>query len=427
MIFKENFIKAFWLCFLFPFSLLSQNDQKHVLSSIEYEGLKSTKVEYLQNFLDTRVGEIVDLRMLEEDVQRIQNLAAISKADFELDTISNAISLTLKIEEASTLFPIVNFGGVSNNFWFQLGFNDTHWLGKGIHFSGYYANIDGRHNGNIFFKFPFLLGKKWGFSGSALRYASTEPLFFNGQGVFFDYTNSNFALSGIYQINRRQSLELGGTFFVEDYQKDERHAEETTPGPEELTQPKVLGKILHRLDKINYHFFYVFGFDNSSNFQTVYNLDDQSVFNIFLNETRYFKRVGLKGNLAVRFRLGVSTNTDSPFAPFVIDSQFNIRGSGNRIDRGTGAMILNLEYRQTIFERKRFAIQAVGFSDIGNWRSPGGELSELSRFVNYRHFAGGGFRFINKKAFNSMLRVDFGMDLFNANERGFVLGAGQYF
>ena len=218
MILKENFIKAFWLCFLIPFSLLSQNVQNPILSSIEYEGLKSTKVDYLQYFLDTRVGEIIDLSTLKKDIQRLQNLSSISKADFELDTVGNAVLLKVKVEEATTLFPIVNFGGVRGNFWFQLGLNDTHFLGKGIHFSGYYANIDGRNNGNLFFKLPFALGRRLGLSGSALRYASTEPLFFDGQGVFFDYTNTSLALSGIYQINRRQSLELGGTYFVEDYQ-----------------------------------------------------------------------------------------------------------------------------------------------------------------------------------------------------------------
>ena len=96
----------------------------------------------------------------------------------------------------------------------------------------------------------------------------------------------------------------------------------------------------------------------------------------------------------------------------MIDSQFNIRGSGNRIDRGTAAVILNIEYRHTVLEKKRYAIQAVGFSDIGNWRSPGGNLGELSGFDNYRHFAGVGFRIINKRAFDSMLRVDFGIDLY---------------
>jgi len=427
MIFKENFIRAFWICTLFPFFLLSQNTHEHTLRSIDYEGLKSTKISYLQNFLDTQVGQVVDLRTLENDIQRVQNLAVISKADYELDTIINSVFLTIKVEEANTLFPIVNFGGLRNNFWFQLGINDTHWLGKGINLSGYYAQIDGRNNGNLFFKSPFLFGGKLGFSTSILRYASTEPLYFGNQVVYFDYTNTNFALSGIYQIDRKNNIEIGGTYFIEDYQKDERHDSEITPGPAELRQPKFLGRIHHRFNNINYHYFYVFGFDNSSSFQSVINLEDQSRFHVFTNETRFFKRVGLNGNLAARFKIGISNNTNTPFAPFVIDSQLNIRGSGSRIYRGTGATILNLEYRHTIHEEKKFAVQLVGFSDLGNWRSPGGEINELSLFKNYRHFVGGGFRFINKKAFNSMLRIDFGLDIFDPNEHGFVFGVGQYF
>ena len=106
MILKENFIKAFWLCFLIPFSLLSQNVQNPILSSIEYEGLKSTKVDYLQYFLDTRVGEIIDLSTLKKDIQRLQNLSSISKADFELDTVGNAVPVSYTHLTLPTIYPV---------------------------------------------------------------------------------------------------------------------------------------------------------------------------------------------------------------------------------------------------------------------------------------------------------------------------------
>jgi len=45
----------------------------------------------------------------------------------------------------------------------------------------------------------------------------------------------------------------------------------------------------------------------------------------------------------------------------------NIRGLGNRIERSTAALILNLEYSQTVFESAQF----VAFSDTGTWRKAG--------------------------------------------------------
>ena len=120
---------------------------------------------------------------------------------------------------------------------------------------------------------------------------------------------------------------------------------------------------------------------------------------------------------------------NSPFAPFVLDSQVNIRGSGNRIDRGTAQLILNLEYRHTVWmdRRERFAAQVVGFSDLGTWRNPGGELSDLVASENIRHFVGAGLRVLSLKAYNAALRVDYGVDVRNTKQRGVVLGFGQYF
>ncbi|HMN91528.1 MAG TPA: hypothetical protein PKE68_16015, partial [Saprospiraceae bacterium] len=60
-------------------------------------------------------------------------------------------------------------------------------------------------------------------------------------------------------------------------------------------------------------------------------------------------------------------------------------------------------------------------------RQPGGTLEDLVDANNFRHFAGGGIRLIYKKAWDAILRVDYGVDLYNVQERGFVLGVGQYF
>ena len=129
----------------------------------------------------------------------------------------------------------------------------------------------------------------------------------------------------------------------------------------------------------------------------------------------------------MRFRVGLSTNRQTPFAPFVVSSHVNIRGVGNRINRGTGSLVLNVEYRHTIFDKGNFAGQLVGFSDAGTWRSAGGPLSDFVDPDLFRHFVGGGVRVIYKKAHNAMLRADYGLDIFNAGSRGLVLGLGQYF
>jgi len=107
--------------------------------------------------------------------------------------------------------------------------------------------------------------------------------------------------------------------------------------------------------------------------------------------------------------------------------QFNLRGVGNRVDRGTAQLVLNLEYRQTVFAIGAWASQLVLFSDLGTWRNPGGILGDLADPDELRHFVGTGIRIIYNKFFLATLRLDYGVDVYNTEQRGFVLGMGQYF
>ncbi len=406
--------------------LIAQSD--YVIEEIHFEGLKKTKVSYLQTFLETSSGQVYNDSLLQEDLQRLINLIPVTNATYRLDTIGTKINLIFNIDESLTLFPIANFGGVRGNFWYQLGFTDANLLGEGMILNVYYQNNDERDNFNIYYRYPALSGSPWGFSVGLLRFASVEPLYFDdGQRVFYDYTNTNINATGIYRLGVDQFLEVGGTFFIEDYNKNSRHAGEMTPGPGSLREPKILTKYMHSFQRLKYHYFYLWGFYNKANYQMVYSLREYTWFHIFLNDTRYYRRIGKTGNFASRLRIGISTNNNTPFAPFVLDSYVNIRGAGNRVDRGTAALILNLEYRQTVFDMNPFAAQVIAFSDAGTWRNPGGDFSDLTDRDNFRHFVGGGIRLIYKKAFNTILRIDYGVDLYNLQQRGAVIGIGQYF
>lgn len=398
------------------------------VEQIVFTGLKKTKASHLRRFIDTQEQQPIDRELLQADLQNLANLNSVAKVNYRLDTLEGQITLTYEIEEALTLFPLINFGGIRGNFWYQAGFTDVNWGGRGIQVSTYYRNNDGgRHNFQLYTRVPFIRGSRWGSSVNIQHWASTEPLYFGDQTVFYDYDNSTFGLTGIFQRTRTHMIELGGTYFIEKYRKNARHDNELTPGPDDQELHKALGKFVNHVNHINDHFFYRSGFDNITNAQTVYTFADQSWFFIVLNDTRFFRRVGERGNLAARLRLGISSNNDTPFAPFVLDSYINIRGSGNRIDRGTGVAVLNAEYRHTVFDRPVLAGQVVAFSDAGTWRNPGGELNDLFEQENFRHFVGLGARLIYKKAFNAILRIDFGMDLYDSSQRGWVLGFGQYF
>ena len=167
------------------------------------------------------------------------------------------------------------------------------------------------------------------------------------------------------------------------------------------------------------------GIYNQLNTEFIHSLDEMRNFVTIFNDLRFFKQIGKRFNWANRLRTGIATNDDSPFAPFVLDSYLNIRGVGNRVDRGTGSVVVNTELRYTLFDKRLLAAQGVGFFDFGSWRKPGGSFNDFTKSENMRAFSGLGFRLIYKRAFDTMLRIDYGYD-YNKNA-GLVIGIGQYF
>ncbi len=395
--------------------------------TIVFKGLKRTQENYLIQFIHSGLNKFPTDSLLEADVQRLKNIASIGNAHYLRDTTDQGIQLIFEVEEVRTLLPILNFGGIKGNVWYQVGFSDINWQGKGQFLSAAYQNNDRRHSGNIYYKIPRINGSNWGFTANLNKWSSREPLFFSEGTVNYDYDNNGLGLSIIRHLNLHRNIEIGGTYFIENYTKSSFQFFENTPGPAGLRQPKWLTKTLYTENYLNYHSFYLRGLTWHALLQQVYNTLDKNWFHSFQLQARYYARLGSQGNLAARLRLGIASNNDTPFAPFVADSHTNIRGIGNRIDRGTAQVVLNMEYRHTVYESRKWGAQIVSFSDTGTWRNPGGQLKDLLNHEKFRQFIGGGFRVIYKKIYGAVLRVDYGIDILNKNQNGIVVGFGQYF
>ena len=315
--------------------LFAQENASTTIDQLQFEGLKKTKSSFLLQFLKSRPGIPTTEKSIQADIQMLKNISGIGNANYRLDSTGKETKLIYQVQEVKTLLPIVNFGGIKGNLWFQLGFTDINWRGKGQSLSGYYQNNDRRHSGQIFYKIPWYRGKPWGFSASLTKWSSREPVFFSEGTVNYDYDNNSIALSVIRHFGFHRNLELGGTYFIEKYTKSELQFLDSPPGPTTFRQPKYLSKLEIIENFLNYHLFYLKGYSWRLAMQNVYNTIDKNWFNTLQFQGRSFKRFGHTGNLAMRLRLAISTNNETPFAPFVVDSHVNIRGVGNRIDRGT--------------------------------------------------------------------------------------------
>ena len=409
----------------------SLQGQQHVsnfsLNELEFTGLRKTKELYLLSLMTEELNKEVTYDIIKEDLQILRNLPSIGQADYTVDTTEQTVKVAFQIEERRTALPIINFGGVEGNAWFQLGFIDNNFLGNGDQILAYYQNNDSRHSAQVHFKKQRIIGSDWGYSFTVNKWSSEEPVFFSNGTLQYYYDNNGLTLSLLRNIGLNDVIELGGTYFKETYEKLKNQGIDDPQAPNNFSINKFLTKLETRNNYLDYHYFYVTGFETILNFQNVLSIDDKTWFNSLIFQGKLFYRPKEKLNVGIRVKLGISTNTGSPFAPFVADSYFNIRGIGNRIDRGTAQAVLNLEARYTLSDEKNWSSQVVVFSDSGTWRDPGGRLRDVLKREKFRQFVGLGFRATFNKIFGATIRIDYGIDLYDLNQRGFVLGLGQYF
>ena len=419
-------IAVFFLVF---FPLYSQG-QGLTVEEIRFKNIKRTSVSHLERYIQTEIGDKLDSATLLKDVQRLVNLNPVATASFEVRKDGDRVMVVFNIEEIGTFMPIVTFGGSSENFWILAGAKEINLFGKGRELAGYYQFYD-RHTFMLDYRVPYIGHSKWGWAGSLKKWSTNEPLYWDQTTVMYYYDHYSIGGSAIYEIIQKNYIETGMDFFVEDYTKFPR--QDNLPGPSDALKRKALGKFRINLDKVDYHYFYQDGWANSFNVESVFNFDaagkpgQSPWFFLFWHELKYFKRLAPKVIAASRLKFGLSTNDNSPFAPFVLDNHVNIRGAGAKADRGTGTIFLNMEYRHTIFENYLGAIQGVIFSDMGSWRKPGGTFDDFVQKDIYKLYAGTGLRFIYKKIYGATLRLDYSLNLNDTGYHGFVVGAGQYF
>lgn len=416
------------LFFIFLITTFYGFSQDHkVVHDLKIQGNKKLKSSFVKSISSIKSGSILDSTIIEQDILRLKRLPSVSHAYYQVfPSADNQYNVFYNIEENFTLIPSANIFTTDNDeFAYRLGLYEFNALGRNITFGGFYQK-DIYDSYAINFRAPYLFSNKVGLAINFQDLTTQEPVFFDNTSSNYKYNNKSIEVLGLYEFNFSNRLEFGINYFVEDYQYK---FGATNPNvPQELNVHKWLAKGIYEYNKLDYFYQYVSGFKSQFNFQYVTSTNDMLPdFFIGWNDFFLFKRVGEKGNWANRLRLGISTNDETPFAPFSVDNNLNIRGVGNTIDRGTGAIVLNTEYRQTLIEKGWFVLQGNAFIDAGSWRNPGGDFGDFSKDDNIKVYPGLGLRFIHKKIYNAIFRIDYGVGVTPNSSKGFVFGIGQYF
>lgn len=401
--------------------------QENKIEEITIKGAKKTKIYELKKLLASKKGKVLDSVLLSDDIARLKRLPAISHAYYQVyHSHENKYNVFVNVEENFTIIPEANFWTTTNKkLAYKVGVSDYNFLGRNIAFGGFYQ-YNGFNSYGINFRAPSLFSRKWGIAFHHQNWVSEEPLYFGNQTANYRYQNISYETLALYQINSKHQLQFGINFFKEKY--DYLSGDVASNVPQTLDENKKLLKLIYTFDNLDYYYQYISGFKSQFYGQYVTSENEyQDDFLIFWNDFFYYKRLGDKGNWANRLRVGLSSNANTPFAPFALDNNVNLRGVGILVDRGTGSIVWNTEYRHTIYEKKWFILQGNVFTDFGTWRNPGGNFSDFVDSDNVRIYSGVGLRFINKKIFNAVFRIDYGYGLTKGASRGFVFGIGQYF
>lgn len=404
------------------------NGQEQIVVDIKVQGNSKLKSSFVKKIALVKPGTKLDSLALEEDIRLLKRLPSIAHAYYQVFPAKKEgeYNVFYNIEENFTIIPAANVYTTNDDeFAFRVGLYEYNLFGQNITFGGFYQDdIFGSYGLNL--RAPYLFSRKWGLALNFQDLTTQEPVFFNNTTADYKYNNTSYEALVLFQPNFNNRLEVGFNFFTEDY---EYLFGATSPDvPLDLVVDKFLYKLIYEFNNINYYYQYLEGFQSVLNFQHVTSTDEAlPEFSIFWNDFSYFLRVGERGNWASRLRVGLATNDDSPFAPFSVDNNLNVRGVGNVIDRGTGVIVLNTEYRQTLVDKDWFVLQSNVFVDAGSWRNPGGDFGDFGDSQNVRVYPGVGLRFIHKKIFNATFRIDYGYGITPDATNGFVFGIGQYF
>jgi len=407
--------------------------QEQIISELEFSGLKKTKKSFLRRLLKVKSNSTYDSLLIVKDIERLKRLPGIANASYELTEDGDSKKLTYIIEENFTIIPGLRIATANDgSFAYRLSVFEFNLIGNNQLLGAFYEkNVFNSYG--AFWEHPFLFSDKIGIGFNYQNTTTQQPVFFEEGDKNYRFNSEMFEGKFLFSFDFNNEAEAGITYAKESYLFEE---DDPLPNrPLSLQANKLIYKLGYRyvdLD-IDYQYFDGFSSEFTGQYVNFQNGDEAGTefldsFLSLRNDFIYYKKIKKNGNWASRLRFAAAFgNEDSPFAPFTLDNQLNIRGVGNTVDRGTAALVLNTEYRHTFYEKGWFVVQGNAFVDAGSWRTPGEPFSQLFDGTSTRLYPGVGFRMIHKKIFNAVFRLDYGFGIGDDATNGIVFGIGQYF
>ncbi|MDG1331839.1 MAG: POTRA domain-containing protein [Crocinitomicaceae bacterium] len=416
---------------LFLLTLCFQEAYSQQIKSISFAGLTITKEDYLRDIISCKEsGEFMD-KQFKDDIFLLRNLNLFFQVEGSAETTDSvSYNLTFTIREANYLYPIISISGFDDQLKLQLGANHINFLGRAQSIGALYQFYD-RHSLSLFHTAKRHSNQNTGHEFALAKYSTIEPLYFaDSTGVdtvsSFNFDNYSVSVGGHYWLGRYTNAGIGAAYMYEDYsQRDDAF---DLFGQKRFNFNKHQLRLHVETNRVEYLFERLEGWKARVYGEWIKTYSDNAPSFLKLQLSgSYYKLVGERGNLAASVRIGTSSNEESPFAPFVLDGFLNVRGIGNRVERGTAEIVVNGEYRHSLWLHKYVTLQSAAFFDYGALREAGKSFNTFFDDENPSLFLGAGLRFNLNILYKTCIRIDYSVNPFDPSQRGFTFGFGQFF
>lgn len=410
------------------FISLCLNAQSETIETVVFKGVKKIKIDFLHKIIQTKATQKLDSTLLEKDLGKLIRLPAVSYCQYDVIPLKNGkFRIDFNIKENVTIIPYLNvWRNLEDKTSFSVGASEFNLLGRNLTVGAYYINNIHSSYG-AYFNAPYLFDKNWGMETYFSNNQTIEPVYFAGQSSNYKYQLTSFTTALLYEPNIKNRYSFQVKLLNESYKFIDG---DPINFPSQFEIKKLLIAIKSQKDFRKFHYQYISGKSNSIqvNYLVPTNKSNISGENNFWSlsyDYQNYKRIRNNGNWANNLSIGIAKEIDTPFLPFVIDNNKNIRGVGNFISRSNLLLVFNSEYRHTLIDKKWFALQSNVFLDMASWKN----TEHNALFKANAIYSGIGLRLIHKYVYNAVIRIDWGFGLVDINKKqnGIVFGVGQFF
>ncbi len=394
------------LFFIIPFLVYSQDDE------IFFSGTKRTSTKWLNSLSDYRDSTSI--------MESLQNTGLFQQVNAQREDNR----LYFDVIEKSYFVPFLGFELSKNHQdYYYLGVSDFNLFGRGIQLYTA-AEWFGKVSGEIYVDASRMFRFRHGPIANIKQKNTIEPIYFGSGSYDYDYSLNLGRIGYGYWISPLIQVGITGSYFGESYDYI---------GVDEIGLPEIdlvekwNAQLFSNMQRLTYDYEMIEGYrvylnyDYTNEFKQDFPAHKGEVIGI------YYLRPTKKTMVAGRAKLGYSTFNGSPFPPFFVDDFTNVRGAGDRVERGSAETTINLEVRTRLVNKSNIYSQLVVFSDYSTIL-PSDYKTNPQGFWNYDFYRlGMGLRLGSYRFYNLCLRADASFDPIDWGFSGFVIGVGQYF